>query len=813
MKYDVVYYDTISHPFSRRLVNSRPSGGTELNHVKIVHALADAGYKVLVLNNLPDGEIDGGVVYDHYMNSDVECRTFVACRFSELPKIRLPWGDCVGGNRENPEPTVCADTVIMAMNDQFQEWQRSRYLEGATVVLNSPWHAANFPAEWPKKVVVPALVDDEVYDQGLTNEAVFKHRCVFIYASAVCKGLRPTLQLWKRMKAEHPELKDAELHVTTAGHDVLQPETIASYGAKWIGELTPPELLEKLQRSAGLFFVNVLPETFCVLAAVAEAVGCRCHILALAGGAVSTTVHEPYVTSSEEVFVRDFMASYLANQQPVVQCHNFRTSHVIKQWIDVLGLSEPHHVESKPFGTIYETYQRAAEALRDSTKPDDVLEYANQCALALMPERALDAYRRRAEMGTPGLTMTRMSGSSIAFVEAARLSIQLGLPEDEVRDACIAAVEADLGVAIEFAQHFRARKAWQAMYEVLLAADDQENWQVQDELAIACFYLGKYAEGQRRCQNILRSKIVPADQLNHVKCNLQFHTDAIAAENLKKPISPERAKLFAQFLSNLVSVRHAKNVAPNWKARCDEIVRSALTKPLSDFLVWSGDVDINEYDGSFQKWYDELHADPQWPRWKHLSRKSGEKHHTMASDPDTSPLQIQHAYHLKKYEEWTGDRFADDVDVVVEVGGGYGNFAWMLRKDGFKGRHIIIDLPHVREIQWLFFELRNGNESTDLLVEDGIQEIFRIWSVRKKNPRVAFVATWSLSETPLAFRKKLFPKLHKYCVKYLVATQWGSWGGVDNVAYFEQFMKAAGGEWRTDEVAHQPSRYLCMVRK
>jgi|SRR5579864_1063041 len=163
MKWDVVYYDTKSHPFSRRLVRDRPSGGTELNHVKIVHGLADAGYKVLVLNNLSDGEVEGGVVYDHYMNSNVECRTFVACRFSELPWIDAGNGLIVGGNRENPEPRVHADNVIMAMNDQFQEWQRPLYIDGATVVLNSPWHAANFPAEWTKKVVVPALVDDEVY--------------------------------------------------------------------------------------------------------------------------------------------------------------------------------------------------------------------------------------------------------------------------------------------------------------------------------------------------------------------------------------------------------------------------------------------------------------------------------------------------------------------------------------------------------------------------------------------------------------------------------------------------------------------------
>ena len=812
MKWDVVYYDTKSHPFSRRLVREHPSGGTELNHVKIVHGLADAGYKVLVLNNLSDGEVEGGVVYDHYMNSNVECRTFVACRFSELPWIDAGNGLIVGGNRENPEPKVHADNVIMAMNDQFQEWQRPLYIDGATVVLNSPWHAANFPAEWTKKVVVPALVDDLVYAPGVDAWHLRKNKNVFIYASAVCKGLRPTLQLWDRMRREYPELADAELHVTHAGSDRLSEETINRYGAKWIGELTPHALLEALRGAAGLFFVNVLPETFCVLAAVAEAVGCRCHILALAGGAVSTTVRGPYVTNSEEVFVRDFVSAYKMNPQPTVQCHDFRTSHVVKQWIDVLGLSAPHRVDPKPFGTIYETHKCAAELLSEKTDPDSVFEYANQCRLALMPERALDAYKRRAMMGG--------DDAEAAMAEAARLCIQLSLPENETRDACVNAVKEkrSAALAVEFAQYFRQRKSWQTMYDVASASDDLDSWQVQDELAIACYYLGKYQEGIGRYRLMLKNGIVPSDQVQHVRQNMQFCVDAVAAT---EPVPPERSKAFAQFLTGLVSAQHPKNVAPNWKSRCDEIVRSALTKPLSDFLVWSGDVDIHEYDGSFQAWYEELKNDPQWPRWERLSRRSSERHHALACDLRSSPLQIQHAYHLKTYETWTGDRFTDGVDAVVEVGGGYGNFAWMLSKDGFEGRHIIIDLPHVREIQRLFLELRGGDENIDLVVESEIESMIELLTKTRfgrakgpaRIPRIAFVATWSLSETPIAFRKKLFPKLHKYCVKYLIATQWGSWSGIDNVTYFEKFMRDAGGEWHTDEVAHQPSRYLCMVRK
>lgn len=515
MKYDIVYYDTVSSPFSRRLVTSQPSGGSEINHVKICHGLADAGYSVLVLNNLERGEIDGGVVYDNYRNADVECRTLVVSRFSE------------------PPASIKADRIVMAANDQFQEHQRAKYIPGTTLVVNSLWHASIFPAEWPK-AIVPAIVPLEIYNLPKMTRDPNK----FIYASAVCKGLRETLKEWKQVKTEYSVLRDAWLGVTTAGHDRLSEETIESFGAKWLGELTPDQVVEELRTAAGLFFVNILPETFCVLAAVAEAVGCRCHIWAKAGGALETTVRGPWVKSGQEEFRREFLRVFGRDYETVA--NDFSPSKVIPMWIEVLGLESKNvgggpdvYIETKkfepppppgsPHGTVVEWHRKQAlYVFQGRTDPEDIFQYAEHSRLAFMPERALTAYLK---CGTPK-----------ALLESARLQASLGLEKEAlVTYAMVGTDEA----WIELSQYHRFRQQWQEAYDAT-DYEPAEDWRVDDEHAIAAYYLGKYEESWNLNNTLLLNTKLPASERTRIAMNKQFATDAMPKpeQRLTGPTEP-----------------------------------------------------------------------------------------------------------------------------------------------------------------------------------------------------------------------------------------------------------------------------------
>jgi hypothetical protein len=70
------------------------------------------------------------------------------------------------------------------------------------------------------------------------------------------------------------------------------------------------------------------------------------------------------------------------------------------------------------------------------------------------------------------------------------------------------------------------------------------------------------------------------------------------------------------------------------------------------------------------------------------------------------------------------------------------------------------------------------------LVDEYLDNAFNFF--KSSNSRVGFVATWSLSETPLSVRERIFPRFYQVCDQYLIAYQ-PAWEGVNNVNYFSAF--------------------------
>ena len=262
-----------------------------------------------------------------------------------------------------------------------------------------------------------------------------------------------------------------------------------------------------------------------------------------------------------------------------------------------------------------------------------------------------------------------------------------------------------------------------------------------------------------------------------------------------------------------------KTASEQWRKRCS-LISERATRNMDEFLLWTEDLYLTGLPRNEAVALDALRRSPQWAdRWERLTRKS------QYGGPRSSPLDdgatsvtIQHAHHLLVFEQQTGRRLTDDCDVVVEVGGGFGNFARTLREDGFRGAHIIIDLPHVREFARLYLSL-SGLPVTDkpelisgacLLTTGDIEEMLQLVAGK----RVAFVATWSLSEAPMSLRDRLFPALHQSCVAYLIASQWDhQWEGIDNRDYFAGFMEKSGALWQALPVPGDPEeRYLFGAR-
>ena len=303
-------------------------------------------------------------------------------------------------------PSIIADRVVVSATDIYGKWHHHQKsllddTEGhgacATLVCVSQWQASLFPETW-RKQVIPAMLDDYIYELNSTAKNPNK----FVYASAAVKGWDATLAMWKGLRSRHPELREAELHVTTPGYD--QPTDDGSWAAHrvyWAGVIPPKQLAAFMADAAGLVYVNTFPETFCAVAAIAEAVGCQCHIL-LAGsseGAIRTTTQGGTVTSYPEQFEREFVELYngiltVENAPP----NDFRVSSVIPRWLEVLGLEsdfvlrrgDPPTIEDLPLNPGNEAGHVALETIAKTKKP-----YTPPTLTRLVPEPYVSPRNRR----------------------------------------------------------------------------------------------------------------------------------------------------------------------------------------------------------------------------------------------------------------------------------------------------------------------------------------------------------------------------------------------------------------------------------
>ena len=155
---------------------------------------------------------------------------------------------------------------------------------------------------------------------------------------------------------------------------------------------------------------------------------------------------------------------------------------------------------------------------------------------------------------------------------------------------------------------------------------------------------------------------------------------------------------------------------------------------------------------------------------------------------------IHQAYHLAVYEEEIKQDIID-VDLVVEFGGGYGGMARLFSNLGFKGKYIIFDLEPFSLLQDYYLKSINvpiltiANYRT---AENGVlllSDIKQLESVLEDADvsRSMFLATWSISESPMHVRDSFVPLVSKFG-SYLVAYQ-DSFGEVNNVDFFNEWKK------------------------
>ena len=184
--------------------------------------------------------------------------------------------------------------------------------------------------------------------------------------------------------------------------------------------------------------------------------------------------------------------------------------------------------------------------------------------------------------------------------------------------------------------------------------------------------------------------------------------------------------------------------------------------------------------------------------------------------PKTSSNLIHHAYHLAQYEEKTNSRINDN-DFIFEFGGGYGSMCRLFYNLDFKGRYILFDLPIFAALQEYYLKMLSLEVNLGSFDKDKKNGIFCIsnfdhlsdiigYCLANKETKSLFVATWSLSETPLKLRKSILPLISNFD-NILISYQ-NYFDNIDNCNYFNSFKSHFKDmSWCNFEIDHLPGNY------
>jgi hypothetical protein len=213
--------------------------------------------------------------------------------------------------------------------------------------------------------------------------------------------------------------------------------------------------------------------------------------------------------------------------------------------------------------------------------------------------------------------------------------------------------------------------------------------------------------------------------------------------------------------------------------------------------------------------YGYLRSLADWPRWKEALREDDAGLPAKCPfDTSTSCNLVHHAYHVAQFEKFSNETVSN-FDYVFEFGGGYGSMCRLFFKLGFKGRYLIVDLPAFSALQEYFLKSVGIKVlTTDEFIkgESGVlcaSDIDELDDLIGGGRKSLFLATWSISESPLFVREKILGKYSNAFDAYLVAFQ-PKFEDVDNAVFFEK-LRADHPDysWVTEDMAHlKKQKYL-----
>ncbi|MDP3043074.1 MAG: hypothetical protein Q8N21_01595 [bacterium] len=176
------------------------------------------------------------------------------------------------------------------------------------------------------------------------------------------------------------------------------------------------------------------------------------------------------------------------------------------------------------------------------------------------------------------------------------------------------------------------------------------------------------------------------------------------------------------------------------------------------------------------------------PRYAYYKKSNGNLIHT--------------AYNLSRLVDY----YRVDIkktNKIIEFGAGYGCMAKLINNLGFNRKYVIFDIPEFLALQKYYLRSTGTIGNFDF--------IDRIEKLEDLNPDI-FIATWSLSESPIELRNKFLRKIGK--PQYVLMAYQANFEFIDNIKYFQEYRKNNQDyDWVDWEISHLPKNYYLIGKK
>ena len=169
--------------------------------------------------------------------------------------------------------------------------------------------------------------------------------------------------------------------------------------------------------------------------------------------------------------------------------------------------------------------------------------------------------------------------------------------------------------------------------------------------------------------------------------------------------------------------------------------------------------------------------------------------------PKSSGNKINHLYHLHVLSEELGINLKK-INKIFEFGSGYGCMARIFSKINKKISYICFDTPYVNLLQYYYLKQNNLNvgfkkKNNFILVSDLKKNKEMLSNLSK----YLFIANWSLSETPITFRKNFYNLIKKSNLILICFQE--EFEGINNLNYFKKLKKKLNNSFKVKIIKNE----------